>query len=96
MSFGFGPFASNPFSSVGIPGDDATVNLSGVSLTATVSNAYTVQKTHFVNGFNLTSNTGTLTPKLIQSVTGNAVTSAVNSVVPSTGSTRNVTGNAVN
>ena len=96
MSFGFAPFAAAPFASPGTPGVRAVVNVSGVSLTATVSNSYTVQKTHFVDGFSLTSNTGTLTTKLAPTIASNAVTSAVTSIVPSTGQTIQLTGNSLN
>ena len=95
MSFGFAPFAAASFAATGEPGVRAVVNLTGVSLTATVSNSYTVQKTHFVSGLNLTSNTGTLTTKLAPTIASNAVTSAVTSIVPSTGHTIQLTSNAV-
>ena len=92
MSFGFAPFAAAPFASPGTPGERAVVNVTGVSLTATVSNSYTVQKTHFVSGLNVTSNTGTLTTKLAPTVASNAVNSAVGSANLSVGQTISVTG----
>lgn len=92
MSFGFAPFAAAPFSSQGVAGVRAVVNLTGVSLTTTVSNSYTVQKTHFVDGFSLASNTGTLTTKLAPTVASNAVNSAVGSAGLSVGQTISVTG----
>ena len=64
MTFGIAPFATAPFSAGTVAGDDATITLTGSSLNITLSNSYTVQKTHFVSGFDLTSDTGTLTPKL--------------------------------
>ena len=92
MSFGFAPFAAAPFASPGTPGVRAVVNVTGTSLTATVSNSYTVQKTHFVSGLNVTSNTGTLTTKLAPTVASNAVNSAVGSANLSVGQTISVTG----
>jgi len=92
MSFGFAPFAAAPFASPGTVGDRAVVNVTGVSLTATVSNSYTVQKTHFVDGFSLTSNVGTVLVKTQPTAGSNVVNSAVGSVVPSTGHTIAVTG----
>ncbi len=92
MSFGFAPFAAAPFASPGTPGERAVVNVTGVSLTSTVSNSYTVQKTHFVSGLNVTSNTGTLTTKLAPTVASNAVNSAVGSANLSVGQTISVTG----
>ncbi len=92
MSFGFAPFAAAPFASPGTPGERAVVNVTGVSLTATVSNSYTVQKTHFVSGVNVTSNIGTLTTKLAPTVASNAVNSAVGSANLSVGQTISVAG----
>ena len=96
MSFGFAPFAAAPFASPGTVGDRAVVNVTGVSLTATVSNSYTVQKTHFVDGFALTSNTGTLTTKLAPTIASNSITSNVGTVAISAGQTVTLTGNALN
>ena len=52
MTFGIAPFAATPFSTQ-IVRDNAVVSLSGVSLNLTLSNSYTVEKTHFVSGFDL-------------------------------------------
>tara|TARA_B100001564_G_scaffold29405_1_gene21646 strand:+ start:2027 stop:3268 length:1242 start_codon:yes stop_codon:yes gene_type:complete len=57
-------FAEAPFSSEGFS-PDAKVILQGQSLTVTLSNAYSVQKTHFVNGFNLSLTQGTVTPQVV-------------------------------
>ena len=64
MFFGAIAFGASPFSDVGF-NPDAKVQVSGQSLTVTLSNAYTVQKTHFVNGFNLSLTQGTITPQII-------------------------------
>ena len=96
MSFGFTPFAAAPFASPGTVGDRAVVNVTGVSLTATVSNSYTVQKTHFVSGLNLTSNVGTVLIKTQPIAGSNAVSSNVGTVGISAGQTLTLTGNALN
>ena len=57
-------FAEAPFSAEGFS-PDAKVTLQGQSLTVTLSNAYSVQKTHFVNGFNLSLTQGTITPQVV-------------------------------
>ena len=57
-------FAEAPFSAEGFS-PDAKVTLQGQSLTVTLSNAYSVQKTHFVNGFNLSLTQGTITPIVV-------------------------------
>ena len=92
MTFGIAPFATAPFSAGTVAGDDATITLTGSSLNITLSNSYTVQKTHFVSGFDLTSDTGILTPKLAPNITSNAVTSAVGSVGLSAALTASVAG----
>ena len=57
-------FAEAPFSAEGFS-PDAKVQLQGQSLTVTLSNTYSVQKTHFVNGFNLSLTQGTIEPIVI-------------------------------
>ena len=57
-------FAEAPFSAEGFS-PDAKVTLQGQSLTVTLSNAYSVQKTHFVNGFNLSLTQGTIEPIVV-------------------------------
>ena len=57
-------FAEAPFSAEGFS-PDAKVQLQGQSLTVTLSNKYSVQKTHFVNGFNLSLTQGTIEPIVI-------------------------------
>ena len=57
-------FAEAAFSAEGFS-PDAKVTLQGQSLTVTLSNAYSVQKTHFVNGFNLSLTQGTITPIVV-------------------------------
>ena len=57
-------FAEAAFSAEGF-NPNAKVTLQGQSLTVTLSNAYSVQKTHFVNGFNLSLTQGTVTPSVV-------------------------------
>ena len=57
-------FAEAAFSAEGF-NPNAKVTLQGQSLTVTLSNAYSVQKTHFVNGFNLSLTEGTVTPQVV-------------------------------
>ena len=64
MSIGSVAFSEAPFSSKGFS-PDAKVTPAGLSLTLTLSNAYSVQKTHFVNGFNLSLTQGTVTPQIV-------------------------------
>ena len=64
MSIGSVAFSEAPFSSKGFS-PDAKVTSAGLSLTLTLSNAYSVQKTHFVNGFNLSLTEGTITPQIV-------------------------------
>ena len=64
MFFGAIAFGASPFSDVGF-NPDAKVQVSGQSLTLTLSNAYSINKTHFVNGFNLSLTQGTVTPQVI-------------------------------
>ena len=64
MSIGSVAFSEAPFSSKGFS-PDAKVTPAGLSLTLTLSNAYSVQKTHFVNGFNLSLTQGTITPQIV-------------------------------
>ena len=64
MSIGSVAFSEAPFSAEGF-NPDAKVSLTGQSLTVTLSNAYSVQKTHFVNGFNLSLTQGTVTPQVV-------------------------------
>ena len=64
MFFGVLGFGESPFGDVGF-NPDVKVNVTGQSLTLTLSNAYSVQKTHFVNGFNLSLTQGTITPQVV-------------------------------
>ena len=64
MFFGVLGFGESPFGDVGF-NPDAKVVVTGQSLTLTLSNAYSVQKTHFVNGFNLSLTQGTITPQVV-------------------------------
>jgi hypothetical protein len=64
MFFGAIAFGASPFSDVGF-NPDAKVQVSGQSLTLTLSNAYSINKTHFVNGFNLSLTQGTITPQVV-------------------------------
>ena len=64
MFFGVLGFGESPFGDVGF-NPDVKVNVTGQSLTLTLSNAYSVNKTHFVNGFNLSLTEGTITPQVV-------------------------------
>ena len=64
MFFGAIAFGASPFSDVGF-NPDAKVQVSGQSLTLTLSNSYSINKTHFVNGFNLSLTQGTITPQIV-------------------------------
>ena len=64
MFFGAIAFGASPFSDVGF-NPDAKVQISGQSLTLTLSNSYSINKTHFVNGFNLSLTQGTITPQIV-------------------------------
>ena len=64
MFFGVLGFGESPFGDVGF-NPDAKVVVTGQSLTLTLSNAYSINKTHFVNGFNLSLTQGTVTPQVI-------------------------------
>ena len=64
MFFGVLGFGESPFGDVGF-NPDAKVVVTGQSLTLTLSTAYSVQKTHFVNGFNLSLTQGTITPQVV-------------------------------
>ena len=64
MFFGVLGFGESPFGDVGF-NPDAKVSVTGQSLTLTLSNAYSVQKTHFVNGFNLSLTQGTIEPIVV-------------------------------
>tara|TARA_Y100000768_G_scaffold369843_1_gene335095 strand:+ start:930 stop:2165 length:1236 start_codon:yes stop_codon:yes gene_type:complete len=64
MFFGVLGFGESPFGDVGF-NPDVKVNATGQSLTLTLSNAYSINKTHFVNGFNLSLTQGTVTPQVV-------------------------------
>ena len=64
MFFGVLGFGESPFGDVGF-NPDVKVNATGQSLTLTLSNAYSINKTHFVNGFNLSLTQGTITPQVV-------------------------------
>ena len=78
MFFGVLGFGESPFGDVGF-NPDVKVNITGQSLTLTLSNAYSVQKTHFVNGFSLNVGLGSVNINTQMQVTGQSATIALNS-----------------
>ena len=81
MFFGATAFGQSPFGAVGETTELITVTPAGVSLTLTLSNAYTVNKTHFVNGFTLSLTQGTVTPQIIPQEDSFNTTVSLNSPV---------------
>lgn len=79
MFFGATAFGQAPFGSVGDTVDVITITPSGQALTLTLSNAYSVQKTHFVNGFSLNVGLGSVNINTQMQVNGQSATVALNS-----------------
>ena len=79
MFFGATAFGQSPFGSVGETIDVITITPASNNLTLTLSNAYTVQKTHFVNGFTLNAAVGTVNINTQMQVTGQSATVSLNS-----------------
>ena len=79
MFFGATAFGQAPFGDVGESASVITVTPTGQSLTLTLSNAYSVQKTHFVNGFSLNVGLGSVNINTQMQVTGQSATIALNS-----------------
>ncbi len=79
MFFGATAFGQAPFGDVGESASVITVTPTGQSLTLTLSNAYSVQKTHFVNGFSLNVGLGSVNINTQMQVNGQSATIALNS-----------------
>ena len=79
MFFGATAFGQAPFGDVGESASVITVTPAGQSLTLTLSNAYSVQKTHFVNGFSLNVGLGSVNINTQMQVNGQSATIALNS-----------------
>ena len=79
MFFGATAFGQSPFGSVGETIDVITITPAANNLTLTLSNAYTVQKTHFVNGFTLNAAVGSVNINTQMQVTGQSATVSLNS-----------------
>ena len=79
MFFGATAFGQAPFGDVGETASVITVTPAGQSLTLTLSNAYSVQKTHFVNGFSLNVGLGSVNINTQMQVNGQSATIALNS-----------------
>ena len=78
--FGFNSFAAAPFSATGEGGTDAVITLSGVSLTLTLSNTFSIEGRHHVNGTEIDLTLNSVIPQLAPTIASNAITSAVGSV----------------
>ena len=79
MFFGATAFGQAPFGAVGDVIDEIIVTPAGNSLTLTLSNAYSVQKTHFVNGFLLNASVNSATPQLLPVISGQSLNTTLNS-----------------
>ena len=79
MFFGATAFGQAPFGAVGESTQQIIVTPASHTITLTLSNAYTVQKTHFVNGFLLNSSVNNVTPQLKPVISGQSVSVALNS-----------------
>tara|TARA_B100000513_G_scaffold178955_1_gene96803 strand:+ start:2128 stop:3288 length:1161 start_codon:yes stop_codon:yes gene_type:complete len=79
MFFGATAFGQAPFGAVGEAAQQIIITPASHTITLTLSNAYTVQKTHFVNGFLLNSSVNSVTPQLKPVISGQSVSVALNS-----------------
>ena len=79
MFFGATAFGQAPFGAVGEVLGETIVAPAGQNLTLTLSNAYSVNKTHFVNGFVLNSSVNSVTPQLRPAITGQSLNTTLNS-----------------
>ena len=80
MSFGFVPFSGAAFADQGVSVSNVTITAAGQSIAASVSNNYSVEGTHHVEGVSIASSQGNEAIVLSQIPTSSAITSAVNSV----------------
>ena len=79
MFFGATAFGQAPFGAVGEGAQEIVITPASHTLTLTLSNAYSVQKTHFVNGFSLNVGLGSVNINTQMQVTGQSATIALNS-----------------
>ena len=81
MSFGFAPFGATAFGDLGATSTNINIAATGFELTATLSNSYTVQKTHFVSGFSLSTAVNSAVAQISPTAAGNNATIALNSPI---------------
>ena len=79
MFFGATAFGQAPFGAVGETAQQIIITPASHTITLTLSNAYTVQKTHFVNGFGLNVGLGSVNINTQMQVNGQSATIALNS-----------------
>ena len=79
MFFGATAFGQAPFGAVGEGAQEIVITPARHTHTLTLSNAYSVQKTHFVNGFSLNVGLGSVNINTQMQVTGQSATIALNS-----------------
>jgi len=79
MFFGATAFGQAPFGSVGDVAQEIIITPASHTITLTLSNAYTVQKTHFVDGFTLNVSENSITPQLRPVVSGQSLSLALSS-----------------
>ena len=73
MFFGATAFGQAPFGAVGEGATEIVVTPASNTLTLTLSNAYSVNKTHFVNGFTLDVSENSVTPQVLPVISGQSL-----------------------
>jgi len=79
MFFGATAFGQAPFGAVGEGAQEIVITPASHTLTLTLSNAYSVQKTHFVNGFTLDVSENSVTPQVLPVISGQSLNTTLNS-----------------
>ena len=79
MFFGATAFGQAPFGAVGEGVSEIIITPASHTLTLTLSNAYSVQKTHFVNGFLLDVSENSVTPQVLPVISGQSLNTTLNS-----------------
>ena len=79
MFFGATAFGQAPFGAVGEGAQEIVITPASHTLTLTLSNAYSVQKTHFVNGFLLDVSENSVTPQVLPVISGQSLNTTLNS-----------------
>ena len=79
MFFGATAFGQAPFGAVGDTIEQIIITPASHTITLTLSNAYSVQKTHFVNGFTLDVSENSVTPQLLPVISGQSLNTTLNS-----------------